>query len=170
MKKIEFWQNCDTKSLEILLSQTKDIATFRNIQAVYLKAKYNMSAEAVAQITGFSKRYVWQIHFDYRHNGHKAFLLGKKGGSYHMNLTSKQENRLLANFTDKSNSGYILEVSQIKKEYEKLAAKPVHKSVIYRMLARHGWRKIAPRPSHPKNDQLAMATFKKTSHKWYKMA
>ena len=53
MKRIEFWQKCDTKSLEILLSKTKDIATFRNIQAVYLKAKYNMSAESVAQVIQF---------------------------------------------------------------------------------------------------------------------
>lgn len=170
MKKIEFWQKCDTKSLEILLSQTKDIATFRNIQAVYLKAKYNMNAESVAQITGFSKGYVWQIHSSYRNNGGRAFVLGKKGGSYHVNLSTRQEKELLADFTDKSDAGHILEVSRIKKKYEELAGKPVHKSVVYRMLARHGWRKIAPRPSHPKNDQLAMITFKKTSHKWYKMA
>lgn len=170
MKRIEFWQKCDIKSLEILLSKTKDIATFRNIQAVYLKAKYNMNAESVAQVTGFSKGYVWQIHSSYRNNGQEAFILGKKGGSYNINLSAKQEKNLLADFTDKGDAGHILEVSQIKKKYEKLAGKPVHKSVVYRMLARHGWRKIAPRPSHPKNDQVAMATFKKTSHSWCKMA
>ncbi|MBC7417919.1 MAG: winged helix-turn-helix domain-containing protein [Pedobacter sp.] len=170
MKKIEFWQNCDTKSLEILLSKTKDIATFKNIQAVYLKAKYNMNAESVAQITGFSKGYVWQIHSSYRNNGQEAFVLCKKGGAYHINLDARQEKELLANFIDKSDAGHILEVSQIKKKYEELTARPVHKSVVYRMLARHGWRKIAPRTSHPKNSQVAMATFKKTSHKWCKMA
>jgi transposase len=169
MKKIEFWQNCDTKSLEHLLSNAKDIALFKNIQAVYLKAKYNMDAKSIAQITGFSKGYIWQIHCDFRNNGHKAFILGKKGGAYRRNLSVEQERELLADFTDKSDAGHILEVSQIKKQYEKLNKKPVNKSVVYRMLARYGWRKIAPRPSHPKNDQLAMTTFKKTSNKWYKM-
>jgi transposase len=169
MKRIEFWQKCNTKSLEVLLSETKDIAAFKNIQAVYLKAKYNMDAQDVAQITGFSKGYVWQIHSNYRNNGDEAFVLGKKGGAYHMNLSPKKEKELLISFTKKSDAGHILEVSQIKDKYEILAKKLVHKSVVYRMLARHGWRKIAPRPSHPKNDQISMATFKKTSQIWCKM-
>jgi len=169
MKRKEFWQKCDTKSLERLLSKTKNIATFKNIQAVYLKAKYNMDAKSIAQITGFSKGYVWQIHSNYRNNGQESFVLGKKGGAYHINLNKGQEEELLAGFSDKSQAGHILEVSQIKKKYEELIARPVHKSVIYRMLGRHGWRKIAPRPSHPKNDQIAMSSFKKTFHSWCKM-
>jgi len=32
------------------------------------------------------------------------------------------------------------------------------------MLERHGWRKIAPRPSHPKADPQAQEAFKKTLH------
>jgi transposase len=169
MSKKSFWQSCDQEKLERMLSQTKDIATFKNIQAVYLKAKYDMDAQAIAQITGFRKGHVWNIHSNYRRSGNKAFVLNKKGGSYNINLSAKQEEELLVEFANKGDAGHILEVSQIKNKYEKLAGKLVHKSVVYRMLARHGWRKIAPRPSHPKNDQLAMAAFKKTSHSWCKM-
>jgi len=35
-------------------------------------------------------------------------------------------------------------------------------SSVYRMLERHGWRKIVPRPSHPKADPQAQEAFKKT--------
>ena len=35
-------------------------------------------------------------------------------------------------------------------------------SSIYRLLAKAGWRKLAPRPSHPKKDPAAEAAFKKT--------
>ena len=169
MSKKSFWQSCDQKELEKMLSQAKDMATFKNIQAVYLKAKYNMGARGVAQITWFQKGHVWNIHSNYRKNGNEAFVLNKKGGSYNINLSARQEEELLESFVDKGDAGHILEVSQIKNKYEKLAGKSVHKSVVYRMLARHGWRKIAPRPSHPKNDQLAMAAFKKTSPSWCKM-
>jgi len=169
MKRIEFWQKCNTKSLEDLLSETKDISVFKNIQAVYLKSRYNMSAQSVAEITGFSKRYIWQIHSNYRNNGNKAFIFGKKGGIYRRNLTAAQEELLLAEFTSKSDDGQILEVSKIKKKYEEFAKKAVNKSVVYRLLARRGWRKIIPRPIHPKNDKTAWSAFKKTSHKWYKM-
>jgi len=55
MKKIGFWQKCDIRSLEEKLSDSKDISVFKNVQAVYLKAKYKMNAESIAKITGFSK-------------------------------------------------------------------------------------------------------------------
>ena len=169
MKKVEFWQKCNIKSLEDKLSESKDISVFKNVQAVYLKAKYKMNAESIAKITGFSKGYVWQIHSNYRNNGNEAFIFGQKGGIYRRNLTAKQEEELLANFTPKSDNGQILEVSKIKKKYEEFAKKKVNKSVVYRMLSRHGWRKIAPRPIHPNNDKILLATFKKTSPKWYKL-
>ena len=60
-----------------------------------------------------------------------------------------------------SNSG-ILEVSGIHKAYEAKTGKKVPFSTVYRLLARHGWRKIAPRPSHPKTDWEAQEAFKKT--------
>lgn len=166
MRKIDFWQNCDIGSLQDLLSETKDIVVFKSIQAVYLKARYHMSAQSIAEVVGFTKGYVWQIHSRYRNTGHKAFTFGKKGGAYHRNISAEQEESLLVEFTPKSDAGHILEVSKVKKRYEEIAEKPVHKSVVYRMLARHGWRKIAPRPAHPKNNKIAMDAFKKTSHQW----
>jgi hypothetical protein len=38
----------------------------------------------------------------------------------------------------------------------------VPKSTVYRMLARHGWRKLAPRPRHRKADAVRQQAFKKT--------
>lgn len=170
MSKKGFWENCDKKKLERMLLRTKDIATFKNIQAVYLKSCCNLDAQAIAKITGFSKGHVWNIHSSYRKIGEKVFDLGKKGGIYRRNLEAAQEESLLGEFMDNGDLGQILEIGRIKKHYEKLAGKPVNKSVVYRMLARHGWRKITPRPSHPKNDKIAMDGFKKTSLKWCKLA
>jgi transposase len=170
MGKKSFWSSCDKKKLERMLSQASDIATFKNIQVIYLKSCCNLEAQAIAKITGFSKGHVWNIHSSYRKIGGMAFDLGKKGGIYHKNLELVQEKSLLNEFVDNSDLGKILEIKKIKKRYEELAQKPVHKSVVYRMLARHGWRKIAPRPSHPKNSKTAVDAFKKTSLKWCKMA
>ena len=68
MKRIEFWQKCDIKSLEVLLSRTKEISVFKNIQAFYLKAQYQMDADSIAKVTGFSKGYIWQIHSNTNHH------------------------------------------------------------------------------------------------------
>jgi len=170
MSKKSFWKECDNKRLEELLLATKDLATTKHIQAVYLKACYNLKAEVIAKIVGLSKGYIWHIHAKYRQVGEAAFDLGSRGGRYHHNLNLQQEESIIADITESGDSGAILEVSSIKHRYEALAGKSVHKTVIYRMLKRHGWRKIAPRPSHPKNDKIAMDDFKKTSHKWFKTA
>ncbi len=40
---------------------------------------------------------------------------------------------------------------------------PVTLSVVYRLLARHGWRKVAPDTRHPKSDPLTQEQWKKNS-------
>ena len=56
----------------------------------------------------------------------------------------------------------MLIVSSIHRDYEQEIGHKVPPSTIYRMLERHGWRKIVPRPSHPKADPESQASFKKT--------
>lgn len=168
--KNRFWKECDNRRLEYLLSETKDVAKLKHIQAVYLKSFHDMKADDIAKIVGFSKGYIWHIHSAYRDIGEKAFFLNKRGGMYRRNLSPAQEKALIKEISSSSDLGRILEISSIKKRYEELAGKQVHKTVVYRMLARHGWRKIVPRPIHPKNDKVAIETFKKAFRKWYKMA
>ena len=64
---------------------------------------------------------------------------------------------------EKARAGGVLVVGEIKTAYEKKAGKQVPKSTVYRMLARHGWRKIAPRPKHPKAEIGVQEEFKKSS-------
>ncbi len=39
-------------------------------------------------------------------------------------------------------------------------------STLYRVLARHGWRKLAPDTAHPKGDPLQRDAFKKTRRRF----
>ena len=89
----------------------------------------------------------------------------KRGGRYRANITTDEENSFLASFLEKSVRGEILVVSEIKSAYEKIVGHAVPKSTIYRILARHGWRKITPRPRHPKADVILQEEFKKNSPK-----
>ena len=40
--------------------------------------------------------------------------------------------------------------------------------MIYRLLERHGWRKISPRPHDAERDKEAQVTFKQTFPTWSK--
>jgi transposase len=94
----------------------------------------------------------------------ESSLIGAgRGGRRNQNLTMEEEDALLKGFFDKAKVGGILVVSEIKDAYESKVGRTVNKTTVYRMLERHGWRKIAPRPHHPKADPEAREAFKKNS-------
>ena len=78
-------------------------------------------------------------------------------------MNHEDEHLLLNDFLGRARTGGIVVVNAIRQEYEKRLGREVSTSTVYRLLARHGWRKITPRSRHPKQDQAAQAAFKKRS-------
>ncbi len=60
-------------------------------------------------------------------------------------------------------TGELLNIHDLKVAYEKAIGHETSKSTVYNLLARHGWRKLMPRPFHPKRDPAAQDAFKKTA-------
>ena len=85
---------------------------------------------------------------EYFKNGLSSILTHVVGGN-HRNLSKIKEEEILRRFLERAEKGEILEVAQIRQEYEKELGRPVAASVIYRMLKRHKWRKVMPRSRHP---------------------
>jgi transposase len=103
------------------------------------------------------------IHLRWAKEGDTSFELRGRGGRRYQNLSAEQEAQVLAPFIARAAAGGMLKVAEIQQAYEKEAGKPVAPSTIYRLLDRHGWRKLVPRPRHPKADVAAQAAFKKTA-------
>ena len=80
-------------------------------------------------------------------------------------MTPEEEAAFLAPFFEQAKHGGILVAAPVKAAYEKALGRKVPDSTVYRLLARHGWRKIAPRPRHPKGDPQAQEAWKKNSPK-----
>jgi hypothetical protein len=59
-------------------------------------------------------------------------------------------------------------VGQIWQAFEKRIGHEVDDSTIYRLLNRHGWRKLMPRPRRPQADPQAQEQFKKTFQRRWK--
>ena len=78
-------------------------------------------------------------------------------------MTSEEEKEFLAGFFEAASKGGILVVSEVHVALEKKLGHKVAETTIYRMLARHGWRKIVPRRRHPKANASAKEEFKKNS-------
>lgn len=151
------------ESLKRLLKKTKTKAHFQRVQCIWLRASLGLSANNVALAIGWSASAVRHLQAQYLKEGDMVLRASKRGGRHRANMTADEENAFLASFLEKSARGEILIVSEIKRAYEEIVDHTVPKSTIYRLLARHGWRKVAPRPHHPKANTLVQEEFKKNS-------
>jgi Winged helix-turn helix/DDE superfamily endonuclease len=77
-------------------------------------------------------------------------------------MTLEQERAFLQPFFARAESGEIVTAEHIQQAFEAEVKHRVHLSTIYRLLDRHGWRKLVPRPRHPKANEGEQAIFKKT--------
>jgi transposase len=149
--------------LKILLKQAKSKSEFQRIQAVYLRVATTMTPEDIAAALAWHPGTVRNIHSAFLRRGEEAFQISQRGGRHRENLSIEEEDALLAPFIADAAGGGVIVASGIKTAYEQKLGQSVPKSTVYRMLARHDWRQIVPRPRHPKADIDAQEAFKKTS-------
>jgi len=145
------------------LKQADSHSQYQRIQCVLIRATLGSSAAQIAQLLGWSTATVHVIHSRWAKEGDALFELRRRGGRRHQHLSAEQEAQVLAPFIERASTGGMLKVAEIQQAYEQQVGKPVAPSTIYRLLDRHGWRKLVPRPRHPKADIAAQAAFKKTA-------
>lgn len=121
------------------------------------------SSQSIADHLAVSKSLVHKTISEYNRFGAASIETKGKGGRHHCYMTSQEELQFMEGFISQAGKGHIATAEQIKDAYEKRIGKTVHKTTIYRLLERSGWRKIVPMPSHPQKDQEAQEAFKKTS-------
>jgi len=149
------------EELGVLLKEAKTRGQFQRIQCVWLRATLGMSSEEVARAIGWHPVSVRRVQARYLREGAASLIGVGRGGRRHENLTVQEERALLSDFLAEAERGGMLEVSVLKAAYEQAVGHSVPNSTVYRMLKRHGWRKLAPRPRHPKGDPLRQESFKK---------
>jgi transposase len=126
---------------------------------VLLGVNDQTSAELLGRCRGTVVR--MRKQFKEQHSGTKP-VERNWGGRRRFYISLEEEKRFLSSFQGEASRGGVLSVVEIRQSFESLVGCKVAKTTIYRMLDRHGWRKILPRPRHPKSDQEAQEGFKKT--------
>jgi transposase len=138
-------------------------STFQRLQCLWLRARQDLATEAIAQTVGLSVSHVRRVWADYLRGGLAAAQGRPKGGRRHQNLTVHQERALLQPLHQQAQAGQLITARSLKVRYETQVGRAVPDSTVYRLLARHQWRRVSPRPKHPKDNPAARAAFKKTS-------
>jgi transposase len=125
-----------------------------------------MPALEIATALGWRTGSVHNLHSQYLREGASALVGSGRGGRRWAWLTVEEEEELLAAFANPAEQGGITEIRAVQAALEQRAGQAVAKSTVYRLVARWGWRKLAPRPFHPDTLPAVQQAFKKSSGVW----
>ena len=135
------------------------------LHAVQLRGE-GLTNDEIAQKLDTSNKMVSQWVSAYINNGGIAALLPKERIGMHRNLSIEEEKEFLSAYTKQAEAGQIIDLNELKAAYIEKVGHSIGGSQIYRMLERHGWRKVMPRSKHPqKASNEAIEASKKLNQK-----
>ena len=139
------------------------IETLRQGQAVLLPALFGATLEQTASVLGVSRATVPRLQAAYRQAQSASPAEARNwGGRRQSLLTEEEEAAFLKPWRQSAAAGNLVVVSPIRAALAQRLGQPVKPSVVYRLLARHGWRKVAPDTRHPKSKPEVQEAWKKT--------
>ncbi len=134
--------------IEEIRKTNTDKKVDRRLYAVQLRGE-GLTNDEIAQKLDTSKKMVSQWVSAYINNGGISALLPKERIGMHRNLSIEEEKEFLSAYTKQAEAGQIVDLNELKAAYIEKVGHSIGGSQIYRMLERHGWRKVMPRSKHP---------------------
>jgi transposase len=151
---------------EEIQGKIKQTVGFINVQKwliIYNAVVDPRPAREIAKHTGLAEQTVHNLVSQYNRRGPQALEGPGKGGRRRSYLSWEEEVEFLKSFEEKALTGQVATAMEIKRALQKKLGHKVDRSMVYKMLKRHGWRKVMPRPAHVQSDHEKQELFKKTS-------
>jgi transposase len=146
-----------------LRDQATTVTDYRKALSVILVAEYGLDADRAADMLGTSRRTIFRNRSNIRNKDDTPKETW--GGRRNSSLTIEEEREFLSQWKEKAASGGVLTVPPIHAALVERLGHDTPMSTTYRLLARHGWRKVQPDTKHPKSDPAMQDEFKKNSPK-----
>ena len=125
-------------------------------------------AQDVAEAVGLSRSSVYRRKAEFLSEGADVLSTDGWGGRRKGILSEAEEAEFVAHFEDAARGGRLVTAAVMLGELARRCGKPASASTLYRILARHGWRKVVPRPRHPDADPKRQEAFKETSQRCWR--
>ena len=155
------------KAIEAKEKEVKDKHISRRLRVLMLKYE-GYKLKEIADKTGMNKSSVCVILRRYREQGLEEFARNKYTSHWRA-LTEEQEKEILGQFEKAAESGREVTAQEIKAALDEARGKDTGIGYVYRVLKRHGWRKVMPRSKHPKAaSEEACEASKKLSKAYWK--
>ncbi len=149
----------ELKQAKVLRDNAATVGDFRKALVIILGAELSIDADKIAKILGTSRRTVFRDRIQIRDQERPK--KNSWGGRRRCSMTFEEEQKFLSQWEEKAAAGGILSVPPIHAALMERLDRKVPLSTTYRLLARHGWRKVQPDTKHPKSDPVAQEDYKK---------
>jgi len=155
------------KRAQVAADAATNLEELRRAQAVLLPALLRATLEQTACALGVGRATVTRLQaaFRQRSASRTEAPVRQWGGRRNSWMTLEEARAFLEPWLKLAAKGSLLVVSPLRAALAERVGHPVKASLIYRLLARHGWRKVAPDTRHPKSSPAAQAEWKKNSPK-----
>jgi transposase len=146
-----------------LRDQATTVAEYRKALSVILVAESGLDADQAADALGTSRRTIFRDRSNIRNQDDTPSKTW--GGRRNCSMTIEEEREFLLQWQEPAKAGGVLTVPPIHAALVKRLGHNIPMSTTYRLLARHGWRKVQPDTRHPNSDPAMQEEFKKNSPK-----
>ena len=148
-----------------LRDNAKTAEDLRVALAVLLPLEQGLSIQQTADIIGRSVSVTCSLRTRFGRviEGVQAVPQHKQQLRNRAHATLLQEAKVLDEVLADAATGGVLVIPRLKPAIEAKLGKSIALSGLYRMLARHGWRKLAPDTRHPQGDPTAREEWRKNS-------
>ena len=170
MRQLHLKSHLSSKELKERLQNEKDVRLFRYWQLLYIVSTNPGKSDIdYGNMLAMGKDNVYRIVQMYNQKGKDFAKRLEWGGrreetSY---LTFQEESKLMKCLASDAKQGKVITFHDIHKEVEKHIGHKVSDDYIWDLFNRHQWKKKAPRPKHPEQNESVQKAFKKNSRSYW---
>ena len=128
--------------------------------AVLITAQFGSPAADVGRLLSVNERTVREWIHTFNDRGPASFGVENRGGWREGFLSPAEEIDLLAGLHARAEVGEFVTALQLRADIEVRVGHSFSRSYLYHLLDRHGWRKVVPRPRHPKANPTDQEAYK----------
>lgn len=129
--------------LEQIVMAHWTLEVFRRFQCVWLSYVLDLPAHEIAKVLGLHVATVRRIGAEFAREGILVIAgKGNRGGRRNQCMSFEEESAFLQKHTELFNRSGVVAVGALKEAFEASVGRTIHKTTIYRLLERHGRKKI----------------------------
>jgi transposase len=147
------------------VKEAPDKTAYQRRLAIWLTYLGDFPAHRVAELLAVSTQAVWKWVGEYNAVGPGGLDRKGRGGRRWGLMSLDEERAVLAQYLAPAEAGDLLTAKQLQAALSKAVGRAVKIDYVYRLLHRHDWRKLPPRPHHSQHDTEQTEAFKKNFRK-----